>query len=376
MSGFGCKAEGEGHGGLAGDDLDCRAQAVAVRDDGNVVQGGEEAGAAGCQRRGRSEEKVTAVPDKAVRRGLLIRDRGGRERFIDFVEGVVGLGRLAAVVGGGFGVDEQAVDFGRVEFERAFERGDDGVDARHGEVVGQGAVAADLDVIAGSVVRGARVTKTSWMSRISGKAAAAWRRRTSRSRSRSSEAGRSMVAGSLSMWVRMEVIAGTSRRISASRSVTSSWAWRSGMVSSTSRCCSTWRPLSILLHADLVDGEVAAGGDGADAVVDALGDRCGGDGVDDDVGAGKVALDGFGGGHGELLGALEGEVARHAEGDVGEVVGAGAAGAQAVDGQDAGDRGEIVDEVAAECLGLRRLLVGLWAWRRAGCRWCGGRAAS
>ena len=94
-----------------------------------------------------------------------------------------------------------------------------------------------------------------------------------------------------------------------------------------------------LLHADLVDGEVAAGGDGADAVVDALGDGCGGDGVDDDVGAGKMALDGFGGGHGELLGALEGEVARHAEGDVGEVIGAGAAGAQAIDGQYAGDGG-------------------------------------
>ena len=62
-----------------------------------------------------------------------------------------------------------------------------------------------------------------------------------------------------------------------------------------------------------------AGGDGADAVVDALGDGGGGDGVDDDVGSGKMALDGFGGGEGDLLGALEGEVARHGEGDVGEV---------------------------------------------------------
>src|ERR1039458_8953009 len=49
-----------------------------------------------------------------------------------------------------------------------------------------------------------RVTKTSWISRISGKAAATRRRWTSSSRSRSSEAGRSMVAGSLSMWVWVE----------------------------------------------------------------------------------------------------------------------------------------------------------------------------
>jgi hypothetical protein len=54
-------------------------------------------------------------------------------------------------------------------------------------------------------------------------------------------------------------------------------------------CC--W-PLS-LLDADLVDGEVAAGGDGADAVVDALGKRGGGDGVDDDVGGGQMALYGL-----------------------------------------------------------------------------------
>ena len=109
----------------------------------------------------------------------------------------------------------------------------------------------------------------------------------------------------------------------------------------------------ILLHADVVDGEVGAGGDGADAVVDAFGEGGGGDGVDDDVGAGEMALDGLGGGHGDLLGALEGEVAGHAEGDVGEVAGAGAAGADAVDGEDAVDGGEFADEVAVLGAGLR-----------------------
>jgi len=58
----------------------------------------------------------------------------------------------AAVVGGGFGVDEEAGDFGGVEFEGAFERGDDGVDVGHWEVVGQGAVAVDLNSVAAVIV--------------------------------------------------------------------------------------------------------------------------------------------------------------------------------------------------------------------------------
>ncbi len=55
--------------------------------------------------------------------------------------------RSAAVVGGGFGVDEEADDFGGVGFEGGFEGGDGGVDVGHGEVVGQGAVAGDLDAL-------------------------------------------------------------------------------------------------------------------------------------------------------------------------------------------------------------------------------------
>jgi len=101
-----------------------------------------------------------------------------------------------------------------------------------------------------------------------------------------------------------------------------------------------------LLDGDIVNGEVGAGGDGADSVVDAFGARGGGDGVNDDVGSGKVALDGGGGGEGNLLRTLEGEVAGHAEGDVGEVTGAGAAGADAVDGEDAVDGCEVAHEIA------------------------------
>ena len=103
----------------------------------------------------------------------------------------------------------------------------------------------------------------------------------------------------------------------------------------------------VLLNADVVDVEVGASGDGADAVVNAFGAGCGGDGVDDDIGFGEMAADCVGGGHGDLLGALEGEVAWHAEGYVGEVVWTGAASADAVDGENAIDGGEVADHLAS-----------------------------
>ena len=55
--------------------------------------------------------------------------------------------RSAAVVGGGFGVDEETADLGVVKFEGALEGGDDLVHLGHGEIVGQGAVAIDLDAV-------------------------------------------------------------------------------------------------------------------------------------------------------------------------------------------------------------------------------------
>ena len=51
-------------------------------------------------------------------------------------------------------MNEEAADLGGVEFEGVFERGDDLVDPGHGEVVGQGAVAVDLDAV-GAIVVGA-----------------------------------------------------------------------------------------------------------------------------------------------------------------------------------------------------------------------------
>ena len=59
----------------------------------------------------------------------------------------------AAVVGGWFGVNEEAGYFGGVLFEGGLEGGDDGVDMGHGEVVGEGAVAVDLDAVGWIVFR-------------------------------------------------------------------------------------------------------------------------------------------------------------------------------------------------------------------------------
>ena len=53
----------------------------------------------------------------------------------------------AAVVGGGFGVDEEAADFRDFELEGVFEGGNDLVDAAHGELVRHGAVAGDLEAV-------------------------------------------------------------------------------------------------------------------------------------------------------------------------------------------------------------------------------------
>ena len=44
-------------------------------------------------------------------------------------------------------MDEEARDLGAIEFEIVFECGDDLVDLRHREIVGEGAVAVDLDAV-------------------------------------------------------------------------------------------------------------------------------------------------------------------------------------------------------------------------------------
>ena len=74
---------------------------------------------------------------------------------------------LAAIVGGGFGVDEESADLGVFEFEGAFEGGDDGVD--FGSWGGrQARVQWQLTWMRSWPWLGMCVTRTSWISRISG----------------------------------------------------------------------------------------------------------------------------------------------------------------------------------------------------------------
>ncbi len=106
-----------------------------------------------------------------------------------------------------------------------------------------------------------------------------------------------------------------------------------------------------LLDGDLMDGHVGAHGHGADAVEDALG-RCGArHGVHDDVGGGQKPLHRIGCGHHDLLRPLEGEVAREADGEIDEVLIAGAAHADALHIMHAVDAGELAHQVA---MGLLR----------------------
>ncbi len=265
-------------------------------------------------------------------------------------------GELTAVVGGGFGVDEEAADLGGIEFEGVLEFGDDLVDAGHGEIVGQGAVAVDLDAV-GSVAVGAGdedlVDVEDLGEGLGGAAEADFELAVAFERLGALDGGGLAFdvgedggdlgdfAAHLGLELGDEGVGGAE-----------------GHGLGDFEVLLDVELVVVLLHADVVNVEVGAGGDGADAVVDAFGAGGGGDGVDDDVGSGEMALDGGGGGHGDLFGALEGEVARHAEGDVGEVAGAGAAGADAVDGEDAVDGGEFADELAVLGAGLGRCGVG------------------
>ena len=98
------------------------------------------------------------------------------------------------------------------------------------------------------------------------------------------------------------------------------------------------------LHADVVEDDIVAGCDGANLVKDAFGAGGAWDGMNDDIGAGCDALDSEGGVVDQLFTALEGEVARHGEGEVGEVACAIAAHAELVDGQDALDGADFAED--------------------------------
>jgi hypothetical protein len=106
----------------------------------------------------------------------------------------------------------------------------------------------------------------------------------------------------------------------------------------------------VRLHAELVDADVVASGDGTNAIKDAFGAGLARDGVDYDVGLGQRAMCGLRGGAHQFAGVLEGVTARQRESEVSEVIGAGAADAGLLDGEHAIDLGNFSDKALA---GLR-----------------------
>ena len=100
------------------------------------------------------------------------------------------------------------------------------------------------------------------------------------------------------------------------------------------------------LDAEVVDGDVVAGGDGADAIEYALGAGFAGNGVDDNIGAGQRTVDRIGGRLHELACVLEGETAGQREGEVSEIPGTGATHAGLLDGHDALDLLHFADQTS------------------------------
>ena len=196
-------------------------------------------------------------------------------------------------------MDEEAGDFGGVEFEGGLEGSDDGVDLGHGEVVGQGAVAVDLDAV-GSVVVSAGdedLVDVEDLGEGGGATAEAdFKLAVAFEGGGALDGGRFAFdvgedggdLGDLAAHLRFEL-----------RDEGVGGAEGHGFVDL--EMLLDVEGVVVLLNADVVDGEVGAGGDGADAVVDAFGDGGGGDGVDDDVGSWEMAADGGGGGHGDLF---------------------------------------------------------------------------
>ena len=79
--------------------------------------------------------------------------------------------------------------------------------------------------------------------------------------------------------------------------------------------------------------------------------ECAGDGGDQHVGVAQQALDALADVGGDGVGGLEGETARHADGDIGEVAAAGFANADAIDSGDAGHLADLGDDLIAHAGG-------------------------
>ena len=113
-----------------------------------------------------------------------------------------------------FRMNQDSKEFGRGLLESDFEFGLDIVDAGEREIVGERAVAGNIKASANFLDLNVVHVDDFW------KMCGGRLQLPSRPASRTTSSPVSMVAGSLSMWVRMSAISGTSRRMSASSSVT------------------------------------------------------------------------------------------------------------------------------------------------------------
>src|SRR6476661_8169877 len=103
-----------------------------------------------------------------------------------------------------------------------------------------------------------------------------------------------------------------------------------------------------ILHADVVDVEIVASGDSADAIENILGAPGPRQGVHDHVSVRQHFMDRAGHGFRHLFGALEGHVAGHANREIGKVAVAGTANADAVHLEQAIDGGNRGDNLVAD----------------------------
>lgn len=262
----------------------------------------------------------------------------------------------AAIVGGGLGVDEETNNLGEIGFEGGLESGDGGMDVGHGKVVGKGAVTGNLDPFDGRVAfRGVRAA-------VDGEAGMGlWAVATLRDGrdkaghedvvdvEHARDGGGDTAETQLDLPVAIErggLLDGRGLTLDVGEDgadlghiaadvgleLGDEFVRRTkGHVFVDLEMLFEMKEVAVALECDVVNREVYASGDGANTVVNALGLGGGGDGVNDDVGVRKMTLDGARGGGGDLLRTLEGQVARHAKGDIGEEAGTGLADAKTVD---------------------------------------------
>ena len=103
-----------------------------------------------------------------------------------------------------------------------------------------------------------------------------------------------------------------------------------------------------ILHADVMDVEIVASGDGADTIEDIFGALGAWERLNGDIGVGKDFMNRIGDGCHKLFGTLESYGTCEADGEIGEIAVARAADADATDFEDALDVRNGVDDLGAD----------------------------